>query len=128
MKYSKEVIYSVMTFMRALHRELGDTVDNKVEAMLDAFDPALRKQLLLAMIKGDVSGAISIRRVPGLQNYQKIHAIKEVRAISGLGLKEAKDIIDNADIGTISKIDGDFTLDQRNHFAAAIRNTGYEIA
>lgn len=126
MKYSSELIYAAVGFMQAANKEIGDIADEKIEAMFDAFDPSLRRQILMMMIKGEVSGPMRIKRGAAKQ-YFKINAIKEIRAITGFGLKEAKDVTDTADIGETAVIQGNFTIDQRQKLAAGLAGTGYEV-
>ena len=45
---------------------------------------------------GPGRGADRVRRDPGCLGAQKINVIKEVRAITSLGLKEAKDLVEAA--------------------------------
>jgi len=99
MKYSRNLIFSAVDFMRVAAEELGeDLSEQQVEAMMDAFDPGLKKQILMEMIKGNVGNRIRIQ-LESQENRQMINAIKAVRASTGFGLKEAKGIIDNASSG-----------------------------
>ena len=80
----------------------------------------------MMMIKGEVSGPMRIKRGAAKQ-YLKINAIKEIRAVTGFGLKEAKDVTDTADSGETAVIQGNFTIDQRQKLAAGLAGTGYEV-
>ena len=127
MKFSSELIYSAVNFVQVANRELGDIADEKIEAMFDAFDPALRRQILMHMIKGDITGPIRIRFDSSTKLPQKIQAIKAVRWISGMGLKEAKDFVEEAEAGKVAVINGNFDAKQRRQFSAELANTGYEV-
>jgi hypothetical protein len=127
MKFSSELIYSAVNFVQVANRELGDIADEKIEAMFDAFDPALRRQILMHMIKGDITGPIRIRFDHSTKLPQKIQAIKAVRWISGMGLKEAKDFVEEAEAGKVAVINGNFDAKQRRQFSAELANTGYEV-
>jgi hypothetical protein len=127
MKYSSELIYAAVGFMQAANKELGDIADEKIEAIFDAFDPSLRRQILMLMIKGELYGPVRIRLEPGHKQNYKINAIKEIRAFSGFGLKEAKDLVDLADSGKIATIEGTFSMDQRSKLKTALAGTGYEV-
>ena len=127
MKFSSELIYSAVNFVQVANRELGDIADEKIEAMFDAFDPALRRQILMHMIKGDITGPIRIRFDSSTKLPQKIQAIKAVRWISGMGLKEAKDFVEEAEAGKVAVINGNFDAKQRRQFSAELTNTGYEV-
>lgn len=127
MKFSSELIYAAVNFMQTANQELGDIADEKIEAMFDAFDPALRRQILMHMIKGDITGSIRIKfsKINGYSN--KIQAIKTVRAISGMGLKEAKEFVEEAEFGGIAVMNGNFDTKQRKQFADGLIGTGYEV-
>jgi hypothetical protein len=127
MKFSSELIYSAVNFVQVANRELGDIADEKIEAMFDAFDPALRRQILMHMIKGDITGPIRIRFDSSTKLPQKIQAIKAVRWISGMGLKEAKDFVEEAESGQIAVMNGNFDAKQRRQLSAELANTGYEV-
>ena len=127
MKFSSELIYSAVNFVQVANRELGDIADEKIEAMFDAFDPALRRQILMHMIKGDITGPIRIRFDSSTKLPQKIQAIKAVRWISGMGLKEAQDVVEEAESGQIAVMNGNFDAKQRRQFSAELANTGYEV-
>lgn len=127
MKFSSELIHAAVSFAQLANSELGDIADEKVEAMFDAFDPALRRQILMHMIKGDITGPIRIKfgKINGYSN--KIQAIKAVRAISGMGLKEAKEFVEEAEFGGIAVMNGNFDIKQRKQFADGLIGSGYEI-
>lgn len=46
----------------------------------------------------------------------KLHLIKAIKMVSSLGLKEAKDVVDNASSGLIQKVKGDAPLDRLIEF------------
>lgn len=127
MKFSADLIYSAVNFMQMANRELGDIAEEKVEAMFDAFDPALRRQILMHMIKGDITGPIQVRYNKSTAYPNKIQAIKAVRAISGMGLKEAKDFIETAEAGGIAIMNGSFDVKQRRQFTNELSGSGYEV-
>jgi Ribosomal protein L7/L12 C-terminal domain len=127
MKFSSELIYSAVNFMQIANRELGDIADEKIEAMFDTFDPALRRQIVMHMIKGDITGPIRVRFDHTHTHRNKIQAIKAVRWISGMGLKEAKDFVEEAEAGKVAVMNGNFDAKQRRQFSAELDNTGYEV-
>lgn len=127
MKFSSDLIYAAVTFMQAANQEMGGLAEERIEAIFDAFDPTLRRQILMHMIKGDITGSIRIRSYP-TQTPNKITAIKAVRAVSGLGLKESKDLVELAETGKVAIIEGNFTLEQRRNFSRDLLGSGYEVA
>lgn len=127
MKFSDRFVYEVVLFMQKCAEELGDIGEEKAEAMLDAFDPGLKRQILLMTIQGTISGPMQIRAVSTYDTRQKIAAIKEIRAMTGFGLKEAKDVIDEADQKGISRIAGAWSLEQRMQMRERLAGTGYTL-
>jgi ribosomal protein L7/L12 len=125
-KFSEEFLYATMSFMRAVDREVGVNEEN-VDEFLDMISPGLRKKLLLMAITGEAGGSATIRSIP-VANKQKINAIKAVRAATGLGLKEAKDTVDEADEKGWVHLTFDFTTQQRLQLARDFVGTGYEVS
>lgn len=125
-KYSSNLINIVANFLRDVNKELNNSLsEEKVYAMLDAFDPNLKHQLLMEMIKGNALGSIRIQSVQAY-NKQKIQAIKELRAATGLSLKESKEIIESADTG-ISEVPGEWNSDVYQQISKGLHGTGYEV-
>jgi hypothetical protein len=125
-KYSRKLMYNAAEFLRTANEELEDGLgEQQVYAMLDAFDPALKRQLLMEMLMGHIGGALRVRAFRS-EGKQKITAIKEIRGATGLGLKQAKEVVDTADTG-IAEIEGDWDRDTYNTLARGLRETGYEL-
>lgn len=125
-KYSRKLIHCVAELLRTANEELEDGIgEEQVYAMLDAFDPALKHQLLMEILMGNIGGPM---RVQSAQKYnkRKIEAIKEIRAATGFGLKEAKEVIDIADQG-VAEILGDWDYDTHVRLGSALQGTGYEL-
>ena len=98
----------------------------RVYAMMDAFDPDLRDEVMLRLIINDTTGPIRI--VLQHENIrQKINAIKEIRSVTRLGLKESKDITDLADEGRQATIEGNWTAEQRDTLSKGLHGTGYAV-
>lgn len=66
----------------------------EAERFLEAVNPSIRRHLLLRKLRGVGSILVLDRTV---ENRQKISAIKELRAATGLGLREAKDLVELAE-------------------------------
>jgi len=126
-KYSRRVIFAAAEFMRSVNDEFeGGLESEQVDAMFDAFDPALKKQLFMEMLMGNVGSKIGITRVNSNDPVQKIQAIKEVRGLTGLGLKEAKDLVEASDY-KVMMIEGTFDAQSVSKFSAALLPTGYKV-
>lgn len=125
-KFSQELIWRAREFSRAAKQELGDELgDERVCAMFDAFDHSLRRQMFMDLLTGHLSGSMRVRAV-WLDQKQKIPAVKAIRSVTGLGLKEAKVVIDAADQG-IGVIDGNWDTEYYNKLRHALRDTGYDL-
>ena len=79
-KFSSNLVYAAVEFMRLCKEELGqDLADEKVTAMMDAFDPELKQQVLMDLLLGRVGGDIRLERTFD-DAFKKIPLIKAVRS------------------------------------------------
>ena len=125
-KFSNAIFNAALNFIRLAREEEGDMGAARVYAMMDAFDPDLRDEIMLRLIINDTTGPIRIvMQHEGIK--QKINAIKEVRTMTRFGLKEAKDVLDLADEGRNAIIEGDWTAEQRDALSKSLRGTGYAV-
>ena len=125
-KFSNAIFNAALNFIRLAREEEGDMGAARVYAMMDAFDPDLRDEIMLRLIINDTTGPIRIvLQHEGIK--QKITAIKEVRSMTRFGLKEAKDVLDLADEGRNAIIEGDWTAEQRDALSKGLRGTGYAV-
>jgi len=74
-----------------------------VKAFEERFDVTAAAPMAMAMVAGDGGGAAAVEEekdefdvMLNAVGDKKIQVIKEVRAITGLGLKEAKELVDGA--------------------------------
>ena len=125
-KFSNAIFNAALNFIRLAREEEGDMGAARVYAMMDAFDPDLRDEIMLRLIINDTTGPIRIvMQHEGIK--QKINAIKEVRSMTRFGLRETKDIFDLADEGRNAIIEGDWTAEQRDALSKSLRGTGYAV-
>jgi ribosomal protein L7/L12 len=125
------VIVAAIEFIRRVQAEMGELGQEKVFAMLDAFDPNLRDQMIMTLfIHGDdMPIEVRVQKSANfLGQYQKITAIKWVRAATSFGLREAKDVIDEADAKGRSERFEVKNLDSRMNLIKGLQDTGYELA
>lgn len=95
-----------IAFMQAIIREYGESKGEEMwETIVNTLDPSIKRQILMMMLTGHYSTKIMLRGFRG--EPRKVHAIKAVRAVTGLGLKEAKEIID--------KVYGDYSRGKAYH-------------
>jgi ribosomal protein L7/L12 len=125
-RFSNRLTVLSLEFIRAAREEAGDLGADRVYAMMDAFDPELRDELMFRLIVGDVTGDIKIRRDNSTDN-NVIGAIRSIRFMSGLGLKESKDVTDAAIAGGTGVIKGDWSAEQRNSLAKDLLGTGFIV-
>ena len=125
-KFSNAIFTAALNFIRLAREEAGDMGAARVYAMMDAFDPDLRDEIMLRLIINDTTGPIRIvMQHEGIK--QKITAIKEIRGVTRFGLKETKDITDLADEGCTAIIPGDWTAEQKDTLSKGLRGTGYAV-
>ena len=125
-KFSNAIFNAALNFIRLAREEEGDMGAARVYAMMDAFDPDLRDEIMLRLIINDTTGPIRIvMQQEGIK--QKINAIKEVRGVTRFGLAAAKDIADLADEGRTAIIPGDWTAEQKDTLSKGLRGTGYAV-
>ena len=78
---------------------------NRPEAM-NAFDLATARELGARLLEFDGDDALRVAILTGAGD-KKIQIIKEVRAITGLGLKEAKEAVESAPYTVLEAVDKD---------------------
>ncbi len=128
-KFSENVIHLAINFIRSVEAEMGSLGQDKVFAMLDAFDPDLRNDILMTLFIEDDNLPINVyvRKNPMFTGqYQKINAIKEIRAASGYGLKQAKDVTDAADLSQIALVEV-VGYEKKRSLISGLAGTGYEV-
>jgi hypothetical protein len=103
-----DLITTGIQFIRAICTAYGSEQGMEMwEAMSAAIDPELKGQIFFAMLTGEYEGSIffkGINRSAGVQ-YLKINAIKQVRALSGMGLVEAKQFVEKIEAGGTASLD-----------------------
>lgn len=89
----EKMIQECFMFMESIYKYYGaDKGEEMWDTIVTSLDPSIKRQMLLRMFKGDYKTEITIRKV--VTDSKKVHIIKKIREITGLGLKEAKDIAD----------------------------------
>lgn len=126
-KYSNEILWAAIEFSRAVKESVpdDDEYEQRIDAMFDAFDPSLKRQMLMYMLKGHTGGNMIIRC--SSNQPSAINAIKAVRSATGFSLKDAKMAIDAArDYGT-TRIEGEWSRAQARQLARELSGTGFEL-
>jgi hypothetical protein len=125
-RFSDQLTTLALEFIRTAREEAGDLGADRVYAMMDAFDPELRDELMFRLITGEMSGNIRIRR-DNSKDVRIIEAVKSIRVMSGFDLKESKDVTDAAIAGGTGVIKGDWSAEQRNSLAKDLLGTGFIV-
>lgn len=125
-KYSKKLLWAAIDFVKVANEEIGELGEKQVYAMMDAFDPGLKHQLLLELMMGHTAGSMRIRRDPTVKEKNKIAAIKAVRSVTRFALREAKNVVDLAD-NAVSEIEGNWGIEAYNALSYNLVGTGYEL-
>jgi ribosomal protein L7/L12 len=128
-KFSENVIHNAINFIRVVESEMGSLGQDKVFAMLDAFDPDLRNEIFMTLFIADdtVPMNVYVRKNPMFTGqYQKINAIRAIRQASGYGLKQAKDVTDAADLSQIALVEV-VGYEKKRTLINELVATGYEV-
>jgi hypothetical protein len=94
------------------------------ETIANTLDPDVKGQIFFAMITGSYNDTIVLRGSSRSDVYNKVACIKEIRTWTGMGLKEAKDVVDCVESGKNVRI----TVKPIDHTQAvrALRRVGFE--
>lgn len=93
-----------INWLLAMQNEYGQEMGLKCfDVMRATFGEDLVGAVMFGLLSGQKSDMITIR-LSNPRIYRKIEAIKEVRAITGFGLKEAKDAVEAAEWKDVSLV------------------------
>lgn len=93
-----QVVYDGVKFLQSLTAHYGGERGMEVwEALGQVMGKEVKGRVFFALMTGETSGRVrfSVSTAPGTYNPNKVPCIKEIRAATGLGLKEAKDLFDS---------------------------------
>lgn len=96
-QHKDAIISSGISFMRTITEAYGADEGMKLwDSISSVLSPDVKGEIFFALITGNHSLEVVIRKIPqgGMTNYVEI--IKEIRSITSWGLKEAKDCADRA--------------------------------
>ena len=119
---ANEIVWAAIEFSRVVSK-YSNVTEDQIEQMFDAFDPSLKRKILMTVL--NPIGVIRAIEDAGYRN--KIQAIKEVRAATGWGLKEAKDFVESAETGNGVQIPGTFGDEVVEKLARSLQGTGYKV-
>jgi len=103
--HRSEIVSAGIMFVRSITNAYGSDEGIKLwDSIMTTVDLEVKGAIFFAMISGHTGNQITIYGID--ENYSdRIARIKAIRAVTGLGLKEAKDISDRISNGGIERID-----------------------
>lgn len=122
--HKEDVIQSGIGFMRSITEAYGHEQGLLLwETIAATLDPDIKGQIFFAMLTGNVPGKIRVFDVNPAYTHGKIDQIKAIRAVSGWGLKESKDAIDDL-WATKKPVFLDCKVGSRTSNLSLLRNVG----
>lgn len=106
-EHEPAVLQSGIHFMRAITEAYGSEVGMQLwDTIASTLDPDIKGKIFIAMLTGEYNDQLTIHLdiVKYRQQVPRIEGIKAIRTVTGLGLKEAKDLHDNMTQGKVEKI------------------------
>jgi hypothetical protein len=105
--HEANILQSGIHFMRHITQAYGAEEGMKLwDAIASTLDPDIKGKIFIAMLLGEYNDTLTIRldMVKYRVHVQRVEGIKAIRTVTGLGLKEAKDIHDNLALGKVETI------------------------
>lgn len=125
-KFHPEILHAAISFARTA-MQYGDANSySRVQSLFNAYDAELGNEIMMLMLRRNDFNTISLKLTGNGYTVQKISAIKAIRALTSLGLKESKDISDEVEAGKTVRLPGEFTEVQRKQFIQDLVGTGYQ--
>lgn len=122
--HKQDIIQSGINFMRSITEAYGTEEGMKLwDNITSTLDPDVKGEIFFALLTGEYNTVISIGSYALGSN--KISMIKAIRSVSGLGLKEAKELCDSLATGTLVKITCDPKKRQKN--LQELRSAGFYV-
>lgn len=106
-EHEPAILQSGMHFMRAITEAYGSEEGMRLwDTIASTLDPDIKGKIFIAMLTGEYNDQLTIQldMVKYRTLVPRVEGIKAIRTVTGLGLKEAKDIHDNMALGKVEKI------------------------
>lgn len=106
-EHEPAILQSGMHFMRAITEAYGSEEGMRLwDTIASTLDPDIKGKIFIAMLTGAYNDQLTIQldMVKYRTLVPRVEGIKAIRTVTGLGLKEAKDIHDNMALGKVEKI------------------------
>lgn len=126
------IICNGIHFMRSISEAYGAEKGMELwESITSALDPDVKGQIFFAMITGTYNDRVHLKGMGQAALNNAVGCIKEIRAWSGLGLKESKDMYDRLRNRTFdSSPSSEFIKvnpEDYHKAVAGLRNVGFTI-
>lgn len=91
----RQLISDGIAFMRSISDQYGTETGLQLwDRICEVLDPNVKGEIFIAMLTGDTRAKLTISCSPHQYPTYRILHIKAIREVTGLGLKEAKDLSD----------------------------------
>lgn len=91
----RQLISDGIAFMRSITDQYGTEAGLQLwDRICEVLDPNVKGEIFIAMLTGDTRAKLTISCSPEQYTTYRIPHIKAIREVTGLGLKEAKDLSD----------------------------------
>ena len=91
----RQLISDGVAFMRSITDQYGTETGLQLwDRICEVLDPNVKGEIFIAMLTGDTRSKLTISCSPDQYTTYRISHIKAIREVTGLGLKEAKDLSD----------------------------------
>lgn len=127
-KFSLAVMEASVNYMRVLLDEYGDDMGReRVNSLFDAVHPDLAGEVMIYLLTqgNQYRVKIGIDHSVLWRDRKKINAIKEVRSYTGMGLKEAKDVVEAAESGGVHAIGAHISAENVRGLRQGLAGTGW---
>jgi len=90
-----DLVHTGVRFMQLVMETYGAEQGQRVwDTIAGVMDPKFKGDVLFAVLMGRTDGVIELRPDNVPQTYNRVAMIKAIRVITGMALKEAKDLTD----------------------------------
>jgi len=94
-QHKTAIISNGLHFMRSITEAYGADAGLELwEQIAGVLDPDVKGQIFFAMITGNYNDRILLKGIGASAQNNAVNCIKEIRAWTGLGLKDSKDMYD----------------------------------
>lgn len=104
-EYEGAIVQTGIDFMRTVTHAYGAEEGMRLwDTIASTLDPDIKGKMFFALLTGEIDSYLSARVKDIYKEHLRVPGIKVIREVSGLGLKEAKDLHDAMVNGVVVKI------------------------